>query len=142
MTRPALSVFVFGIYLLLLGAVLIIAPNLLLSIFRIPPTTEVWIHVAGMLVLLLGVYYVLSARAELRPFFAWSVYVRASVIFFFIAFVLLGLAPSQLILFGVVDLLGADVLCPALGKSWRCLKSHHKGTKTRRCTKNCIEAQR
>ena len=107
MTRPALSVFVFGIYLLLLGAVLVIAPNLLLSIFQIPPTTEVWIRVAGMLVLLLGVYYVLAARAELRPFFAWSVYVRASVIFFFIAFVLLGYAPSQLILFGVVDLLGA-----------------------------------
>ena len=66
MTRPALRVFIYGIYLLLLGGVLVIAPNLLLSIFQIPSTTEVWIHVAGMLVLLLGVYYVLAARAAQR----------------------------------------------------------------------------
>jgi hypothetical protein len=102
-----LSVFVFGIYLLLLGAVLVIAPNFLLSIFQIPPTTEVWIRVAGMLVLFLGVYYVLAARADLRPFYAWTVPVRSTVILFLIAFVLLGYAPSQLILFGVIDLLGA-----------------------------------
>lgn len=104
---PALSVFVFGIYLLLLGAVLILAPNLLLFVFQMPLTTEVWIRVTGMLVLFLGIYYVSARRADLRPFYLWTVYVRSSVIVFFAVFVILGFAPIPLILFGVVDLLGA-----------------------------------
>ena len=54
-----------------------------------------------------GAGYTLAARADLRPFFPWTVYVRGSVILFFAAFVLLGYAPAQLILFSVVDLLGA-----------------------------------
>ena len=82
MSRSAVSVFVFGIYLLLLGAVLVIVPNVLLTVFFVPPTNEVWIRVVGMLILFLGVYYVLAAHAELRQFFPWTVYVRSSVIVF------------------------------------------------------------
>ena len=107
MSRSAVSVFVFGIYLLLLGAVLVIVPNVLLTVLFVPPTNEVWIRVVGMLILFLGVYYVLAARAELRQFFPWTVYVRSSVIVFFAAFVILGFAPVQLILFGSVDLAAA-----------------------------------
>jgi hypothetical protein len=104
---PATSVFVFGVYLLLLGAMLVLAPNVLLGWFRIASTTEVWIRVLGMVVLLLGTYYVLAALADVRAFIRWTVPLRASVVVFFIAFVLTGLAPPVLILFGVVDLAGA-----------------------------------
>jgi hypothetical protein len=107
MSKGARSVFVFGLYLFLLGGILIIAPNILLQLFSVPPTTEVWIRVAGMLIIFLGFYYVQTARNEIIQFFRWSVYVRASVIVFFVMFVVLGLAPSQLIIFGAIDLLAA-----------------------------------
>ena len=54
MSSAARSVYAFSFYLFALGFVLTVAPNLLLRIFGIPETNEVWIRVVGMLVLLLG----------------------------------------------------------------------------------------
>ncbi len=107
MSKGARSVFVFGLYLGVLGIVLLLAPNFLLGIFFLPSTTEVWLRVVGMLVLFLGFYYALAARKELTDFLRLTLYTRSTVILFFAAFVLLGFAKPPLILFGVVDLLGA-----------------------------------
>jgi hypothetical protein len=54
MGASARSVLVFGVYLLGLGLVLLIVPNMLLSLFGMPTTTEVWVRVVGMLVIFLG----------------------------------------------------------------------------------------
>jgi hypothetical protein len=107
MSNAARSVFVFGLYLVLLGIVMLLAPNVLLGIFALPHTAEVWARVSGMLVLFLGYYYTRAARRELHEFFRWTVQTRATVIFFFTTFVLLGFAAPPLMLFGVADLLGA-----------------------------------
>src|SRR4030042_3153940 len=107
MSYSARTVFVFGIYLVVLGIILIAVPNLLVNALCFPATNEVWIRVAGMLVLILAFYYTQAARKELTDFFQWTVYARASVIVFFLAFVVVGLAKAALILFGAVDLLGA-----------------------------------
>jgi hypothetical protein len=104
MSYPAKTLFGFGCYLLVLGMVLILFPNALLELFRVAPTVEVWIRVVGMLVLILGAYDVLASLSELQQFIRWSVPMRASVIFFFAVFVLLGYAPPVLLLFGVIDL--------------------------------------
>ena len=107
MSKAAVTVFAFSIYLFGLGGVLISVPNLLLSLFRIPPTEEVWIRVVGVLVVLLGYYYLTAARNEQTPIIRATVIGRLVVLVSFIVFVLLGLAPSALILFGVVDALAA-----------------------------------
>jgi hypothetical protein len=107
MSNSARSVFVFGLYLAVLGIVLLVAPNVLLGMFLLPDATDVWVRVAGMLVLFLSFYYTQAARKNLTDFFQWTVYVRATVIVFFTIFVLLGFANPPLILFAVVDLLGA-----------------------------------
>ena len=107
MSAGARSLFVFAIYVALLGATLLVAPNALLALFAYPTTGEVWIRVLGMLMVLLAFYYVQAARKELTGFFQWTVYTRGSVILFLIAFVVLGYARPILILFGVVDLAGA-----------------------------------
>jgi hypothetical protein len=114
MTRAARSVYVFGVYLFVLAGGLLSAPNMLLGMFGLAPTNEVWIRVVGMLVALLGVYYTQAARAALTAFFRLTVPVRFSVPVFFTAFVLLGFAPAALILFGVVDALGAAWTAVAL----------------------------
>ena len=107
MSRSALSLFVFSIYLYLLGFVLVVTPNTLLRIFEFPDADGLWIRVVGMLVIILGFYYSHVARAELRPFFVWTVIARTSVLLFFVAFVIAGFAPTTLILFGVIDFAAA-----------------------------------
>jgi hypothetical protein len=107
MSKSARSVFIFGLYLGLLGIFLLIVPNFLLGIFQLPSTNDVWIRVVGMLLFLLGIYYILAAQKEMTDFFQWTVYVRASVILFLTAFVMLGFVKPILILIGVVDFLGA-----------------------------------
>ena len=72
MSSAAKSLFVYGIYILALSIFLIVAPNLFLSLFGFPTTNEVWLRVAGLLLLYLGFYDVQAARAELKVFFKWS----------------------------------------------------------------------
>lgn len=103
MSRAAVSVFAFSVYLFALGSILIVIPNALLSIFRIAETTEVWIRVVGVLVLVLGFYFFTAARSELTAFFRATVYSRYAVLAFFVAFVILGFAPPVLVVFGVID---------------------------------------
>ena len=114
MTKAARSVSAFDLYLFVLGPILLIAPNLLLRTFGLAESHDVWIRVVGMLVVLLGYYYSRAARAELTSFFHWTVHARGTVVFFFIAFVVLGLAPPTLILFGVIDAAAATWTALAL----------------------------
>lgn len=107
MSKAATSVFVFSIYLFGLGLILVTFPNVLLSVFRIPETNEVWVRVVGMLVLIIGYYYAIAARHELGSFLRATIVGRFSVLVFFTAFVLLGFAPPVLILFGVIDAVAA-----------------------------------
>jgi hypothetical protein len=107
MTSSARSIFVFGIYMLLLGAIVVLVPNFLLSLFHVPTTDEVWIRVVGMLVIFLGVYDIVAAKGEMKLLIQWSIPVRCSVILFFSVFVVAGLAPPILLLFGAVDFAGA-----------------------------------
>lgn len=107
MSKPAFSVKAFGLYLVVLGIALALVPNLLLSIFGMPPTTEVWIRVVGVLAFNIGVYYVYAAQCEAQAFFQASVYTRVLVLVSFAAFAGLGLASPVLVLFGLADFAGA-----------------------------------
>jgi hypothetical protein len=114
MSRAAMSMFVFGIYLLVLGPTLVVAPAFLTGLFGLDAPQEVWIRVLGAIVTILGFYYLFAARHEMKDFFWMTVWGRPAVIVFFTAFVLLDLAEPILILFGVVDLLGAGWTFAAL----------------------------
>ena len=107
MTGAARSLFVFGIYLAALGVLLLLFPNQLLRIFGAPPTNEIWIRVNAMFVICLAYYYIKAARHGVTAFIRWTVWGRAAVIIYFVAFVLLAGAPKPLLLFGVIDLLCA-----------------------------------
>jgi hypothetical protein len=107
MSAATTSIRVFGIYLVVLGAALIVAPNAVLAPFGVPPSSEVWPRVVGVLAVALGFYYGVAARSGLVPFYRGTVVMRAFVFVFFGAFVLLGFAPPALALFGAVDLAGA-----------------------------------
>lgn len=107
MSKAAISLLAYAIYLLVLGATLVLAPNALLVFFGFSPTGEVWVRVLGVIILILATYDILAARIELIPFFRWSVYVRPMLLVFFLAFVALRLVQPILLLFGVMDVLAA-----------------------------------
>jgi hypothetical protein len=118
MSRAATSILVFGVYVMILGVVLLAAPNVLLGLVGYPTTGEVWIRVLGVVTLILGYYYTVAARNELTSLFRATVYARPLLIVFFCAFVALGMAEPILVLFAVVDLLGAI---------WTGLELRHQG---------------
>jgi len=107
MNSVALSLFVFGIYLIVDGLGFTFAPNLFLGLLGQPETTESYIRIAGSLLLVVGFYYIQVARADLRRFYMWTVQARVVVFLLFIMFTVLQWAPPILVVFAVIDLLGA-----------------------------------
>ena len=103
MSNAAKSIFVHGIYLLGLAVVLLTIPNIPLKIFGLAETNEVWIRVVGMMSLVLGYYFVQSARRDETEFFRSTILPRSSAIVFFVIFVALGFAPINLLLLIAVD---------------------------------------
>jgi len=107
MSKSALSVLVFGLYLSILALGFLIFPNTVLSLLGLLQTNEVWVRVVGMLLLGLSYYYIQMARLEFKPFFRFSAQARAIVIVFFIVFYLLDFTKVGLLILGGIDLLAA-----------------------------------
>lgn len=103
MSKAAQSMMVFGIYLIATAAVLVFTPNTLLQLLRVPPTTEPWIRVLGVVAGVLGAYYITAARQELIAFFRATVWGRGMFVVGLILLVLLSWAPPILLGFGLID---------------------------------------
>jgi hypothetical protein len=106
-TRPARSIFVFGIYVSLLGMMLAVAPDVVITPFGFAHAQEPWIRVLGVVAMALGAYYIAAAREEATPFFRWTIWGRAFVFVGFTVLVMARVAAPPLILFGAVDAAGA-----------------------------------
>jgi glucose uptake protein GlcU len=101
--KPYTSILGQFIYVLVSGISLLFFPNLLLGLFGIEPTSEIWIRVLGMLVLALSFYYyamyknggkeVIRATVQGRLFFCAGL----------VMFVILGMAPPVLIGFALAE---------------------------------------
>jgi hypothetical protein len=104
MSQSAFSAKAFAVYLFIIGSALVIVPNFLLSLFGVPPTTEVWIRVVGVVAFNIGIYSWVSA--ENTKYLQASVYTRFLVFVAFTTFAVLGLASPMIVIFGVADLAG------------------------------------
>lgn len=82
-------------------------PQRLAFYFQFPETSEVWIRVVGILVFNIGLYYVFMDPTNNALFYTITIYTRASILVWFIVFVLIGWAPATLIAFGLADMAGA-----------------------------------
>jgi hypothetical protein len=107
MDSTTVSVFVFGIYLIFVGAGFLFTPNMLLPLFKMPKTDEPWIRVMAVLVLIIAFFYLVAAHYALSPIYWATVFGRFFVFLSFLALVLTKKAKPMLIMFGVVDALGA-----------------------------------
>ena len=107
MSGAARSITIYAIYVLALGATLLLVPNLPLPIVGLPQATEVWIRVCGMTVIFLGIFYLLAAKNEVRDIFVASVVIRFAVVGFFAAFAAAGYTSWNILLLTPLDVLFA-----------------------------------
>jgi hypothetical protein len=107
MSRAARSILIFGVYIVVVGVLLSTAPHVLLGPLGFPDPQEPWIRVLGVVVIVLGSYYVQAARQEVTSFFRWTIRGRIGILAGFSLLVVAGQVAPALILFGVVDAAGA-----------------------------------
>ena len=106
MQRTATTIVAWGVYEFVVGATLLLAPNVLLGVLGLPATDEVWIRLIGVMALVIGYFFVQSARVGHVPFYLWSMHVRIGVGLLITALVVAGLGPPVLLLFALLDVLG------------------------------------
>ncbi|GAB4240187.1 MAG: hypothetical protein Tsb0034_16520 [Ekhidna sp.] len=84
MTKSAKTIWLFGIYLIIEGLFLMLAPSWVLETIGLPEADSIWRTILGFVVALLGYYYVQNARSNLVAFFGFTVQVRVAQFVFFI----------------------------------------------------------
>ncbi len=119
MSRAALSLLVFGIYLIFIGITMLFAPEVIFAMVMVTTEPDIMSRLFGMLVILLAYYFILAAFDEegLEKFFMWTVHTRASVIIFMIIFAVLQFVSFLILIFGAIDLAAALWTFWALRKS-------------------------
>lgn len=107
MSATAKSVFYYSFYIIGMGLGLFFVPNLIMGVFRLGQTTEIWVRVLGLLAFCVGILYFYCARTNQTGFFRVSVPER--IIFFLgtVALVVFFQVTPMLAAVGSVDLLGA-----------------------------------
>lgn len=103
MSQSASSMIVFGGYLLIAGVVFIIDPNPLVTFLGFDQVTDVWIRVAGLIIVIVSYYYFMAVKEKVYNFFRWTAFGRFPIFFAYLGFVILDLTPPVLSLFGVCE---------------------------------------
>ena len=104
-SHAAMTVFPFGIYLIVLGTFIMVFPAPILSLAGIE-NFDVIANLMGMLTLICGYFYTRCALegAEMQKFFHFTTHTRSVQIVILIFFVFLVPANPLLLGFGIVDL--------------------------------------
>jgi hypothetical protein len=90
-------------YVIISGLQLLFVPNFLLGMFGIAPTSEIWIRVLGMLVLVLSIYYYAIYKKGDKEIVRATVQGRLLFCAGLVMFVILGMAPPVLIGFALAE---------------------------------------
>ncbi len=106
MKGAARTIYVFSVYLMVVGVALAVVPNTLLTVVGLPETDEVWIRIVGVVAIVLALYYFDAARNNTTTFFAASILGRGFSTAALVAFWATG-QPWQLLVFAGIELAGA-----------------------------------
>lgn len=107
MDAPTLSIFIWGIYVLIIGLALVFIPGKTLLLLRHEEPRDHWIRVIGILAISMAIFYLNSALNEVYSFYSASIYARLTGFFGFLGLVVFKIFKPKIILFGIIDSLGA-----------------------------------
>jgi hypothetical protein len=103
-TLGARSLQAFGWYLCGTGALLLLAPALVLAPLNLPVPQDVWIRILGVVALALGYTDVVASKVGNVHLFWASVWRRAAAGVALLTLVMTGIAPMPVVLFALVDM--------------------------------------
>jgi hypothetical protein len=107
MNRAGKSILIFGIYSLIMGAVLLFVPDVVLPIAGLPTSGETWIHLLGFVLMCSSYYYIRSALNGNRDFTRYTIHTRLAAPLIVAFLMITGKADAHFLSFGIVDGLGA-----------------------------------
>ncbi len=107
MSKAAKSLYYFGWYGVVVGIVLLCSASVLAPYVGLPQVPVGWGCIVGFLTLIVGVYDVLCGRYNVVIFIKASIVIRYCFLGFTILLYVLGIMPAIIILFGVIDGVGA-----------------------------------
>lgn len=116
MSHAQRSIMIYGLYLGVSGIGMCVAPNAMLASLGVEATTEGYIRMLGLVLFILALYYVAAARAEVVPFYRWSVWGRGLAVLGVTTLALAGLAPTAFVGIAAIDAAGAIWTATALRK--------------------------
>lgn len=119
MKQIRLSIIAYSAYLGTAGLCMALIPNVLIPLFGLEPTDEVWVRLFGFLAFVLGVKGIQGARQGYVRMMQLDVYTRLTFGVFLTVLVLMGLSPPVLLAFAVIDLAAAAWTEVALRRAGR-----------------------
>ncbi len=115
MTRAALSVFMYGLYLVLSVAVsFLMFPHFALELFGLSAGDELWVRFTGLFAGVIGGFYIAAVMSRFNPMLGWSVLARYASATFMAAMVATGTAGLGLLIFAALDALTASITWVAI----------------------------
>lgn len=106
MNRISKSIFIFGLYSLLMGIVLLFLPNLFLPLFNLPLLGEPWLNLLGFVLMCSSYYYIRSAISGNMEFALYTIHTRFAAPLVVAYLISTGKADWHFLSFGIVDGLG------------------------------------
>lgn len=103
LSRATNSIRIYAIYLFLLGATLMVMPNVLMLGLWQPRVEEPWLRMVGVFVIPLGVYCWRAARSQHLDFFKWTVETRLLTVALFVLLVAGQWAPPVMLVFAAME---------------------------------------
>ena len=107
MQRDIKSIRILGIYSLMMGLVLLVIPHLILPLFNLSIECQEWIRMLGFVLVCSSYYYIRSAYKGNIDFAVYTIHTRIAAPFVVLILFLVGVIEPSLLLFGLIDGLGA-----------------------------------
>lgn len=115
MTRAALSVYIYGIYMLTgVGLPFLIIPHFTLGMFGLSTGDDMWIRFTGVVIGILGSFYIAAVLTRTHHMYAWTVPARYATASFMCVMVALGKTGLALLFFAGLDALTASLTWVAI----------------------------
>jgi hypothetical protein len=117
MSKLAQSVFSYSLYLLLMGAAFLLLPEWFDSLLAVAPSDNGWLRLCGLLVAVIGMFYLAIGRLGHAPLCRWTILTRVAAFAGVSALVLTNQLPQPFFLLGIIDVVSAAWTWMLAGKS-------------------------